>query len=995
MCFTFQQFSITTKEIFRHTKFSPMKKIVQHYLHIIAAAIIFNTSSLYSQVQSLQNNDSLIARQFLDSAQKQILSGELEEAWLSCDSALALYQTSIQQDELGRSDVYHLQALIRNNQSRLDEALSLYQQSLAIRQRKHSKPHPSIAISLNNIGINYAKQGKYPDALTYMLRGLNINRAILGEKDVRVGQAYANIGKLYDLMGENDEALICHQKALSILTEKLGENDPTLAYAYNNVAVSYYRRKDNEQALVYFAKSLKLKELKTPQNPLDLAAAYNNLGMVHNDLGNTLQAIEYYEKALAIFRSKFGEEHLDVAAVYFNIGNLYDDLGEYSKAEEYQKTGLKIRTALLPEKHAYLCESLRALGNLERHRGNQVVAVEYYDMALDKLGYNPSHGIGSASSVITLIDLFFQKGKAYRSLHAMNHSLSSLQFADTAYQSAIAATDFFRSSANFMDEKLWLANDLIPVYESAIFNSLNLLEVTSDTKYANQTFVNAEQSKSFALLNAYKNTQALHLSGISNGLIQEEALLTAHINQLSQDRLLYLQSGGEETEEKILTLSAEIFDAQKKYKELISKFEREYPRYYNLRYSTEIISLKNLQDNLLKPNSTLLEYYVGDSSLFLLIVSRDNYQVKEIPKDFPLESWVRQLQHGLSAYHTLSPNDPLRENFAFRDSCTRAYITAAQNLYDKLVKPVKNLLREEIIIVPDGVLGYVPFEVLLTGLAPADINRYHKYPYLLRDHHIRYTYSATLLKEMTDKKHRREPEKRFAAFAPYYDGDTSVLAGLDALFTGRTVTPDALAPLKYSGPEVLAAQNLMGGDVFLDSTATEERFNQVAGNYRILHLSTHGKADDRVGDYAYLMFSPQKDSVENELLYCRDIYNLTLNADLVVLSACETGIGKLSRGEGIISLARAFAYAGAKSIVNSLWSVNDISTQDLMIRFYENLKAGKSKSESLALAKRKFLDVPSDKEQERYQKLGLQWEQFRPPYFWGGFILIGDDAEVR
>lgn len=174
-----------------------------------------------------------------------------------------------------------------------------------------------------------------------------------------------------------------------------------------------------------------------------------------------------------------------------------------------------------------------------------------------------------------------------------------------------------------------------------------------------------------------------------------------------------------------------------------------------------------------------------------------------------------------------------------------------------------------------------------------------------------------------------------------------------------------------------AAQKLLGGDVFSDTSATEKRFNEVAGNYRILHLSTHGKADDRVGDYSYLVFSPQKDAIENELLYCRDIYNLSLNADLVVLSACETGIGKLRRGEGIISLARAFAYAGAKSIVNSLWSVNDASTQELMVGFYKGLKKGDTKSQALAQAKRRFLEEPSAAEKSRDQQLKLRWEDFR------------------
>jgi CHAT domain-containing protein len=154
-----------------------------------------------------------------------------------------------------------------------------------------------------------------------------------------------------------------------------------------------------------------------------------------------------------------------------------------------------------------------------------------------------------------------------------------------------------------------------------------------------------------------------------------------------------------------------------------------------------------------------------------------------------------------------------------------------------------------------------------------------------------------------------------------------------------------------------------------------------AGDYRILHLATHGRADNRVGDYAFLAFSEIKDSIENELLYVKDLYNLELNADLVVLSACETGIGKLQRGEGIISLARAFAYAGAKSIVTTLWEVNDKSTSELMRYFYRELKLGKDKDEALRLARQRYFDKAAPR--------GLH------PFFWAAFVPVGDMRPVR
>ena len=171
------------------------------------------------------------------------------------------------------------------------------------------------------------------------------------------------------------------------------------------------------------------------------------------------------------------------------------------------------------------------------------------------------------------------------------------------------------------------------------------------------------------------------------------------------------------------------------------------------------------------------------------------------------------------------------------------------------------------------------------------------------------------------------------------------------------------------------------GDYFVNSDATEQKFYDVAGDYRMVHLSTHGVADARQGDYSYLAFAEQKDSIENEFLYVRDIYNTQLNADLVFLSACETAQGELQRGEGIISLARAFAYAGAKSIITTLWQVDDAATKDISIDFYKNLKKGFSKD--VAQRNAKLRHIKTAKSAQKY------------PFFWAAMIGIGDMGAVK
>ena len=216
----------------------------------------------------------------------------------------------------------------------------------------------------------------------------------------------------------------------------------------------------------------------------------------------------------------------------------------------------------------------------------------------------------------------------------------------------------------------------------------------------------------------------------------------------------------------------------------------------------------------------------------------------------------------------------------------------------------------------------------------------------------------------------------FLAFAPSF-GENQEIAENDKITDLR----GNLSPLYHNIPEVEAIQKLLGGKVFGGSAATEAAFVANASDYKIIHLSTHGKANDKVGDYAFLAFAEIPDSLENEKLYNRDLYNLRLNADMVVLSACETGIGELQRGEGIISLARGFSYAGAKSLITSLWNVDDAKTKELMEGFYRYIKAGKAKDEALHLAKLDYLS--------RRRSVDAH------PFYWAAFVAMGDMEPVE
>ncbi len=413
---------------------------------------------------------------------------------------------------------------------------------------------------------------------------------------------------------------------------------------------------------------------------------------------------------------------------------------------------------------------------------------------------------------------------------------------------------------------------------------------------------------------------------------------------------------------------AKVSELRRQHDRLVRYVEKKYTAYHRLRYDLRTETVQSVQRDLLQPGQTLLEYFTGDSAIFIHVVRPDGYRMVRVPRDFPLEDLVQDLRSGIM---DCGPESDL-------PAALDRYARAAHQLYQKLIAPVAADIPagDRIILVPDGLLTYIPFEALLTEL-PADLMDWHRYKYWVLRHDISYCYSATLLREMRDRKHRAEPENLFLGMAPTYAGDTTAVKS-----SRRGEAPGArLQALDYNDVEVDSLQHLLGGQIYTGADATKERFVREAGGFRILHPALHGKADDRSGDYSFLAFYEDPEhGVEQDRLYVREVYNLALNADLVTLSACETNIGELRRGEGIIGLARAFAYAGAKSIVSSLWSVHDKKTMLLMVDFYRRLKSGVPKDAALAGAKRAFIGYGDERSH---------------PYFWAGFVGLGDMRAVR
>jgi len=411
----------------------------------------------------------------------------------------------------------------------------------------------------------------------------------------------------------------------------------------------------------------------------------------------------------------------------------------------------------------------------------------------------------------------------------------------------------------------------------------------------------------------------------------------------------------------------QLFDLQEEKEDYFHFLKTNYPNYYRIQHDLNVVSIPEVQNELLQDSVALIEYFVGDTSIYAFVITKEQSQVIPIKRDFPLEEYINDFRKGISIDANRLPDNQ-------QDSLNQLYTQSAYKLYQKLVIPLKRTLSgiDKLIIIPDDVIGYIPFDALLTSEVNETM-RLREYPYFIKDYQSSYAYSATSLREMMQKKHVDKRRKNFLGVAPLFEGEHghNLLKARNVDYANKR---NDLLPLKYNVEEVRRLNELLGGEVLMDTEATESAFLNNASQFQIIHLSTHGKANDLVGDNSFIAFYEVKDSIENEWLYNRELYNMELNADMVVLSACETGVGELQGAEGIISLARGFSYAGAKSIVTTLWSVDDEEAPELMVGFYEYLLEGHTKDAAL-----------------RKSKLDYLYKSTKPhPYYWAGFIPIGD-----
>ncbi|MCB9283373.1 MAG: tetratricopeptide repeat protein [Lewinellaceae bacterium] len=831
-----------------------------------------------------------------------------------------------------------------------DKALEFYEKALSIWEETLPPDSPDFALIYNNMGVCYQNKGDYRRAQEILEKSLQNSINAYGVDHFEVANAYNNLGLNFYDQGDFSKALIFFEKALTIRRKNFEENHPLIASLYNNIGNCYRYKKDYAKALSYCRRALEMRLQIFGPDHREVADSYNDLGLYYETVGDYTQALFHYEKALEIDRHSGGTGSAFLPDSYLRMGRCYLNLGDLEQARSYFNKALRIKKASLGTEHPEVAEIFTELAR--SYPDDLQTGLTYIDLALLALRMNQATKINQVqlTAPLQVLSTLNVEGEIQLSLYRQTGEGQWLQDAHSTFQMARRVVERTRRSYQEPGSKQLLLDQFFEIYEHSIETDRLLNELSGDAKYLEEALIISENSKNVLLNEAVQKAHADQFAGIPPALVQQESDLLIDIS-FYETQLFAEEQKEKKADPRLLELFQDkVFERKSAYYSLLDVIAQQYPEYYELRYGKVDFSLVKLQARLAPERETLLEYFLGDEQLFLFIVTPDTILIQTQASGSYLSGLVRDLRRQISIFDPLT-SDPAtaRADFA----------KAAVPLYNLLVAPAVPFIGSNaLVIVPDGLLGYLPFECLLTH-EPDNNGSWKNLPYLIYDYQISYQYAAGLL--VTGRPDSDLPLRaRILALAPKFG------PGQQALH--------------YNQEEVKLLRRRMPGRFLLGAEATEEHFRTYADQYRVIHLATHAQANDTIGALSYLVFSPAADSLGSEFLYLRDLYNMHLNADMVVLSACETGMGEWQRGEGIVSLGRGFLYAGAKSIVTTLWSIDDQPSSLIMEGFYDRLKNGLPKDQALREAKLEYLEENS----------ALRAH----PLFWAAFIPLGDMQAV-
>jgi len=860
----------------------------------------------------------------------------------------------------------------------------------------------SLSKVYNDKGIDYAIEGNYAMAGNFFLKSVKLYSTTKNPDGGILGARYFNLGNIKRLLGYTDSALVYYSEAARYLkTLKSSQSD--LAMVYVEMGNCYFTKHDYHEAISYIKQGIailsdqpfpdhyrlvlanfKLSNTLTKldqyaeakavsKKNIDLARKYGPqmLSAIYSGLGNMSLAENDYAVALRYYmlaeqcinRGEFLSTE-DASSVYNNIGFLYRQQKAWLRAETYLEKSLVSYKHFAGSGPNNIAQVIFNIGELNSVQGRFRKAINRYNEALSVL----RKPITSKSRNLTrqpryfsylLAATIYQKmGDAYLDLFRETDSTQNVLAALRCYGQAVTLVEEIRLGLFGEEDKLSVSARFNEVFNKAVGAALLLAKTNSE--YVDVAFQFASKGKAAVLSESLRRVSGLSVAGVPAKLQAKEQQMRRRIGLLSE--MVYEEQKKKNPSGKYLKdIDADLFGEQDRYRQLQKSIEVDYPKYYALKYDTTSVSIPAIQAKL-KPDQIYVEYVIQDSILYSFAISPQTvrWNAQPLHRDFFRNLDVFQKELVPIDFGSLNATNLNR------------FAASSYSLYTILLQPFKALTAgKTLVVVPHNELSSIPFSALITK-KPIRPKGYYSLPYLIKTNPVLVTLSS---KEFLSNGNLGP--SLFASslsVAPSYSG---VVGGT---LSNRAAYRENLSELYGAEEEVKWVSKVFGGDVIVGKAASETYFKRVAEGYDVLHLAMHTFVDERNPLFSKLIFYNCIDTVDDSYLNAYEVYGMKLKARLAILSACRSGDGTLVKGEGLMSLSRAFQYAGCPSMVVTQWRVDDFSGGAVMKSFAGGLKAGFTKSYALRRAQLEFLKT-SDPLRSH-------------PYFWAGYQVVGSDEPV-
>ncbi len=931
--------------------------------------------------------------------------------------SLKLYQKAlkIREEILPENDMKIASSLLNTGRGFIktgnpDLALNCFLRSLKIKKTNLNSFNPDLASLYTDLGAVYLTLGEYKKSITNYKNALRIKQHNLGEDNTETAGLYANLANVLNSKGDYPEALEYNTKALSIFKVKYGEEHRAVARILINIGSVYLKMNDIKKAVENFNNSLEISKKLYETWNLKTAQQYTKIGKILNENLENIAAENYFNNALKIQRTVLNSDnHLEIAESFLNIGNANKDDGNYYSAIEYYNKSLTIRLQKSGNKHpetarlykltASVYEAKKGyaaeLKNLQKALVSNIENFDSQDITVNPVFNNSTFYFDQK----LLLETLNMKADAFWNLYLRTNNVDNLKHAYKVYELSDLIIEKIKKTVLLKNDKQFLAENISEVYKKAAALCIQLYKKTNDSKYYEKAFIYSEKNKRGILLSL---PEATKFAGVPDSELSNETDLLADITYFKRKVSENIHDTKSRTK-----LSALYRD----YDSFITDIKQNSPNYYDLKYNRFSVTVQNIQD-LINDSTLILDYFCPDSSKYLYV-----YTIGKNKTDIHFIKNIDDFNAEIASFrkHLLTENE----------SSVSAYIREAYSLYEDLLPDISVYTPEikQLIIIPDGNIGIIPFEALLTEEYNGNRNSFKDYPFLIKKYAVSYSLSADLLpkflyKDTSINNYNVYPDtienvdSLYTDTVEYVDstymddwlGIAPVFDNSNTNLTTRR-TRDILKETQKTFQINSRTHLLSGNNIFnfpesenevttiynefensgkspeteMREEADEEFVKSIdSEEFKIIHIASYGFINSENPEFSGILLAHNNTDEEDGVLFMNELFDLELNSDLIVLPYFETGIKAYRRGEGMVGMTRALLYTGTKNIMLSLWQISDNSTEKLMLDFYKNVLENYNNpygyNHSLRAAKLQLIEEGN----------------YAQPYFWSPFILIGN-----